>query len=198
MNVACLRVTFLCFCVSFASGCASSPVDDPKVTKQIFDSGLAAYDAQNYVEAFKLFSSIDDRDLAAMRNEALMLRKGQGVARDPKAAEHLLERAAEGGLATAAADLGEMLLKGEAGRPDAKAALPWLLGAAAAGHPVAALQAGEILEEGTAGPKDIPMARKLYTQAAAAGLYEAGRRLAALPPEPTDSPIEPSETPLKP
>jgi TPR repeat protein len=91
-----------------------------------------------------------------------------------------------------------MLLKGEAGRPDAKAALPWLLGAAAAGHPVAALEAGEIVEEGSAGPKDIAMARTLYTQAAAAGLYEAGRRLAALPPEPANPPTGPSATPAKP
>jgi len=198
MKAACFRVTVLCFCVSFASACASSPADDPKATKQIFDKGVAAYDAQNYAEAFKIFSSIDDRDLAAMRNEALMLRKGLGVAKNPHAAEHLYERAVEGGLATAAADLGEMLLRGEAGRPDAKAALPWLLGAAAAGHPVAALEAGEIVEEGSAGPKDIAMARTLYTQAAAAGLYEAGRRLAALPPEPANPPTGPSATPAKP
>jgi TPR repeat protein len=173
----------VCFCATFATACASSPADNPAITKQIFDKGVIAYDAKNYEEAYRLFVSIDDRDLAAMRNVALMLRKGQGVAKDSKAAEEMYERAANGGLATAAADLGEMLLKGEAGPPHPKAALPWLLGAASAGHPVAALEAGEILEEGTGVPRDIAAARKLYQQAAAAGLDEAAKRLAALPAE---------------
>jgi TPR repeat protein len=181
-----MRVTFLpvlcvCVCAAFATACASSPADDPKASKKIFDAGVAAYDAKNYAEAFRLFSSIDETDLAAMRNVALMLRKGLGVAKDPKAAEDMYKRAAEGGLATAAADLGEMLLNGEAGPPHPKAALPWLLGAASAGHPIAALEAGKILEAGTAVPRDIPAARKLYGQAAAAGLDEAVQRLAALP-----------------
>lgn len=160
------------------------------MTKQIFDSGVAAYDAKNYEEAFKIFSSIDDRDVAAMRNVALMLRKGQGTAKDPKAAEEMYARAATGGLATAAADLGEMLLKGEAGEPDPKAALPWLMGAAEAGHPVAALEAGEIVEAGTAGPKDFALARKLYQIAADAGMDEAKKRLAALPAD-TSKPSKP-------
>jgi TPR repeat protein len=180
----------VCICVTVASGCATSAKDDPKVTKQIFQSGVAAYDAKDYSKAFQIFSSIDDRDLAAMRNVALMLRKGQGTARDPKAAEDMYARAAQGGLPTAAADLGEMLLNGEAGDPDAKAALPWLLGAAAAGHPIAALQAGRILEDGTAVPKDIAMARKLYKIAADAGMKEAEQRLAALPPDqPSPPPV---------
>src|SRR6202000_1509951 len=100
-----------------------SDLDSAGATKATFDKGLAAYDAKDYAGAFKIFSSIDDRDLAAMRNVALMLRKGQGTARDPNAAEEIYARAANGGLATAAADLGEMLLNGEAGPPDAKAAL---------------------------------------------------------------------------
>jgi TPR repeat protein len=179
-----IRTFIVCFCVSFASGCASSPADDPKLTKRIFDSGVAAYDVKNYPEAFKIFSSIDDRDVAAMRNVALMLRRGEGTAKDPKAAEEMYARAAQGGLATAAADLGEMLLKGEAGPPDAKAALPWLMGAAQAEHPIAALEAGQILEEGIAVPKDLATARKLYEIAAAAGMDEAKKRLASLPKEP--------------
>ncbi len=175
----------VCMCVAFATGCASSPADDPKVTSRIFDSGVAAYDAKDYQKAFSIFSSIEDRDLAAMRNVALMLRKGQGVAKDPRAAEEEYARAARGGLATAAADLGEMLLNGEAGPPDPKGALPWLLGAAAAGHPVAAFQAAEILEQGNGVPQDIPMARKLYTLASKAGVKDAEARLDGLPPDPS-------------
>ena len=61
-----------------------------------------------------------------MRNVGTMLRTGKGVEKNPKAAEAMLERAAEAGLFTAQADLGDMLLKGEAGPPDPKAAAPWL------------------------------------------------------------------------
>jgi TPR repeat protein len=185
------RTICICFCATFATACSSSPADDPALTKQIFDKGVVAYDAKNYDEAFKIFSSIADRDLAAMRNVALMLRKGEGTEKNPKAAEGMYQRAAEGGLATAAADLGEMLLKGEAGPPDPKEALPWLLGAASAGHPIAALQAGQILEEGIAVPKDIAMARKLYEVAAKAGLDEGAKRLAALPADPEPAKASP-------
>ena len=191
MNAMYFRIVSLCTCVALASGCALSPADDPKVTKETFDRGIAAYDAKNYEEAFKIFSSIDDRDAAAMRNVALMLRKGQGTAKDPKAAEDMYARAATGGLATAAADLGEMLLKGEAGPPDPKAALPWLMGAAEAGHPIAALEAGEIVEAGMAGPKDPATARKLYQIAADAGLEDAKKHLAALPPKASAAPSKP-------
>jgi len=181
MKLLCFRIAVLCCCIAF-SACAAPP--DPVETKAVFDKGVVAYDAKDYEEAFRIFSSIDDTDLAAMRNVALMLRRGQGTAKDPKAAEDMYARAANGGLATAAADLGEMLLKGEAGPPDPKAALPWLLGAARAGHPFAALEAGQILEEGAAYPKDIESARALYRQAADAGLEDAKKRLAALPLEP--------------
>jgi uncharacterized protein len=176
-----LRVFVTVFCVSFAASCAA----DPKETKQIFDQGVAAYDAKNYAEAFKIFSSIDDRDLAAMRNEALMLRKGMGVEKDPKKAEEMYTRAAQGGLATAAADLGEMLLKGEAGPPDVKAAFPWLVSAADAGHPIAAFELAELYESGVKDivPRNTEVARKLYERAAAGGMEEAKQRLKSLPQE---------------
>jgi TPR repeat protein len=171
---------FILCAALITAGCASD-IDNPQGTKQIFDQGVAAYDAKDYARAFEIFSSIDDRDLAAMRNVALMLRKGQGTAKDPKAAEAMYRRAAEGGLATAAADLGEMLLNGEAGPPDPKAAAPWLAGAAEAGHPIAAFQLGEMYETGNGVPKDLAAARKLYRAAADAGLDKAKKRLAALP-----------------
>jgi hypothetical protein len=164
-----------------ATGCASA-ADNAGATKATFDQGIAAYDARNYAEAFRIFSSIDDRDLAAMRNVALMLRKGEGTAKDPKAAEAMYARAADGGLATAAADLGEMLLNGEAGPADAKAAAPWLAGAAGAGHPIAAYELARMYEQGNGVPKDLAKARKLYQQAADANYADAGKRLAALPP----------------
>jgi TPR repeat protein len=190
MNRPCLA-TLVFGLAALAAGCASSAQDDPKATQATFDRGVAAYDAKDYDEAFKIFSSIDDHDLAAMRNVALMLRKGEGTAKDPKAAEEMYARAADGGLATAAADLGEMLLNGEAGPPDAKAAAPWLAGAAAAGHPVAQFELGRMFEEGNGVPRDPVRARKLYQAAAGSGMDEASTRLAALPPAPPPAPATP-------
>jgi TPR repeat protein len=183
MRVLTIRVFAALFCVAFAAGCASAR--DPAETKKTFDAGVAAYDAKNYAEAFRLFSSIDDTDLAAMRNEAIMLRNGQGVPKDPKRAEEIYKRAAQGGLATAAADLGEMLLEGEAGPPDVKAAFPWLAAAADAGHPIAAYELAQLYETGVGSyvPKNIAMARKLYERAAAGGMEEAKKHLQALPPD---------------
>ena len=98
------------------AGCASA--QSGKELAATFDSGVAAYDAGDYQKAFKIWSSIQDEDLAAMRNVAMMLRKGQGTAKDPGKAEEIYEVAAEAGLPTAQADLADMLLKGEAGKPD--------------------------------------------------------------------------------
>jgi TPR repeat protein len=147
--------------------------------KSAFDSGVAAYDAGDYARAYNIWRGIDDVDLAAMRNVAMMLRKGEGVAKDPKKAEDLYETAAEAGLPTAQADLADMLLKGEAGPPNPKRALPLLEAAAAANHPVAQFELAEMYETGRDGlvPKDMNMARRLYAAAASHGMREAQDRL---------------------
>src|ERR1700761_9185601 len=133
------------------SGCASAETTES--LKASFDSGVAAYDAGDYPTAFKIWSSIDDDDVAAMRNVGIMLRKGQGVAKAPKAAEDMFERAADAGLPTAMADLADMLLKGEAGPPDPQRALPLLQSAAAANHPVAQYEPAQMYEAGTLVPR---------------------------------------------
>ena len=177
----------LCLAV-LLGGCASDVELSGAAIKATFAEGLKDYDSGNYEAAYKKWSSIDDVDLAAMRNVGTMLRTGKGVQKDPKAAEAMLLRAAEAGLFTAQADLGDMLLKGEAGPPDPKAALPWLAMAAKAGHPMAQYELGQIYEEGSAGTKDIEAARALYKSAAAAGIADAATRLAGLPPAPSPAP----------
>lgn len=152
-----------------------------------FDSGVAAYDAGNYEQAFKIWWDLQFEDIAAMRNVAMMLRKGQGVQRDPRQAEVIYERAARAGLPTAQFDLADMLLKGEAGDPDPKAALPLLQSAARANHPIAQFQLGQMYETGANGlvPVDLEIARQLYAAAAARGMKEAADRLAVIgPPSP--------------
>lgn len=171
------------FCVLSAALCACAGTPTGEQIKATFEDGLKAYDAGDYKAAYQKWESIDDVDVAAMRNIALMLRKGEGVAKDPKAAQKQMELAAYAGLPTAQADLADMLLNGEAGPPDPKTAASWLSMAAQAGHPVAALKLAKLYEAGTGVDKDIETARKLYQLAAAAGVEEAAQRLKALPPE---------------
>ena len=171
-------IFLVCLCVSFAGGCAVA--HDGEELTSIFDAGITAYDSGKYEEAFGIFKSIDEEDVAAMRNEGLMLRKGIGVQKDPKAAEELLQRAAEAGLPTAQYDLADMMINGEAGDPDPKGALPWLTQAAAAHHPIAEFRLGQMYEEGRLVEKDVHAARTLYGDAAAAGVPGAKERLAAL------------------
>ena len=117
------------------SACVSNTTGES--LKNSFDSGIAAYDAGDYAKAYKIWSSIDNEDIAAMRNVAMMRRQGLGTDKDLKGAEQMYERAAEAGLPTAQADLADMLIKGEAGPPDPQRALPLLEAAAAANHPLA-------------------------------------------------------------
>jgi TPR repeat protein len=166
------------FCLGLASANPALAHDSVEIAK-IFDSGVTAYDAGNYEQAFNIWWDLRYEDLAAMRNLAIMLRKGQGVEKDAKKAEELYQRAAEAGLPTAQADLAEMLLKGEAGPPDLAGALPLLKAAAAANHPVAQFELGELYETGAPPlvPQNLEMARQLYAAAANHGMKEAADRL---------------------
>lgn len=161
----------------------------PEIKAQ-FDAGVAAYDAGDYQKAFQLWIDLQYEDVAAMRNAAMMLRKGQGVARDPARAEEIYRRAAEAGLPTAQADLADMLLKGEAGPPDLESALPLLQAAAAANHPIAQFELGELYETG-APPlveKNWDVARQLYAAAASHGMADAAARLRVVGPPPANAP----------
>lgn len=150
----------------------------------VFNSGVAAYDAGDYEKAFKTWWDLRYEDIAAMRNLAMMLRKGQGTEKDPKKAEELYLRASEAGLPTAQADLADMYLKGELGPPDLARALPLLEAAAAANHPVAQYQLGQFYETGAPPlvPQNLEVARQLYAAAAKHGMPEAAARAAFLGP----------------
>lgn len=176
-----LLTAFICLGVAYISPAFAR--DSAEIAK-IFNSGVAAYDAGNYEQAFKIWWDLRYEDLAAMRNLAMMLRKGQGVDKDPKKAEELYQRAAEAGLPTAQADLADMLLKGEAGPPDLAGALPLLEAAAAANHPVAQFELGELYETGAPPlvPQNLEVARQLYAAAAGHGMTQAADRLRVVGP----------------
>ena len=149
--------------------------------QQMFNQGTAYYDHGDYVHAYQVFYWLAEHDdVAAMRNVALMKRKAQGTARDPAGALEYLKEAADAGLTTAQADLGEMLLEGEAGPPDPDSALPWLQAAAAQHHPRAEFLLAEIYERGKVVPRDVAKAEELYAEAAARGVPQAASRLEIL------------------
>ena len=191
-----LRLPLLsCLCGVLLAACTSLTHEQIQTA---FDTGLKQYDAGDYEAAFKTWKSIEDVDLAALRNVALMLRKGEGVAKNPKAAQDKMEQAAGAGLVTAQADLADMLLEGEAGPPDPKAALPWLVAAARAGHPIAAYKLGEFYEQGTLVPQDAKLACKLYKLAAESEVDGAEARLKDRCPEPPQEPAGTAPAPANP
>ncbi len=191
-----LAVGLLAAPLLLAGGCASAR-GGPEIAA-VFDSGVAAYDAGRYEEAYKIWWSIRTEDLAAMRNVAFMLRRGQGVAADPQKALDIYAMAADAGLPTAQADLAVMLIHGEAGKPDPARALPYLKAAAAAQHPVAQYELAKLYEAGGPVPQDLEAARRLYAAAARKGVKDAATRLAVLgPPQAAASP-PPSSMPVPP
>lgn len=163
-----------------------------------FDRGLKAYDAKQYPAAFQIWWQIKDQDLAAMRNVALMLRKGLGVPKDPRQAEAILRTAAATGMPNAQVDLAEMYLNGETGTVQPGRALPLLKRAADAGHPLGQYLLGQMYEEGNGVPKDINRAAELYISSARGGLEEAKERLASLDQDRTDKHRPPSVKGAKP
>jgi len=147
----------------------------------MFNQGAAYYDRGDYTHAYQVFYYLADHDdIAAMRNVALMKRKGQGTTRDPQGAMQYLKEAADAGLPTAQADLADMLLNGEAGAPDPVSAMQWLEAAAKAHHPIAEFRLAEIYERGQIVPRDVARAEDLYTDAAARGVPQAAQRLELL------------------
>ena len=147
----------------------------------MFNQGAAYYDRGDYAHAYEIFYYLAEHDdIAAMRNVALMKRKGQGTARDPQGAMEYLKEAADAGLPTAQSDLADMLLNGEAGPPDPDSAMRWLEAASKAHHPIAEFRLAEIYERGQVVPRDVTRAEELYADAAARGVPQAAQRLELL------------------
>ena len=183
----------LCACLAVAGTAQARSSQDIAAD---FAKGVAAYDAGDYQKAFQIWWELRFEDLAAMRNLGMMLRKGQGTAKDPKKAQEIYERAADVGMPTAQADLADMYLKGELGPPDMASALPLLARAAAAHHPGAQYQLGEFYETGAPPfvPQDLEKARELYAAAAASGMPEAIARSQYLGPPRSSSLASSGET----
>lgn len=148
-----------------------------------FDEGTAAYDKGNYARAYEIWLPLAQRDdLAAMRNVALLLRRGVGVERNPERALYFYERAAHGGLVSAQVNTAFMYLEGDGIPQDYKTASFWFHAAAIAGVPVARYNLGVMYEKGLGVEVDPARALAWYALAAQAGHEQALQRLMLLVP----------------
>lgn len=166
-----------------------------EVLARQFNQGVEAYDAKRYARAFELWLPLaQNGDLAAQRNVAHMLRRGQGVDTDMKRARNFYRQAAEFGFVTAQTDLGLMLLSGEGGDKDEEEAAYWLDRAARGGHPLAQFHLAQLYETGRVEAPNPGRALGWYALSARAGYEPALDRLAELvmilPGPSTDGPPE--------
>lgn len=162
---------------------ASPSSMDPSLARDQlkFEEGVQAYDAGDQATAFAIWLPLAKAgDLAAQRNVAHLLRKGLGVEADPTRALFFYERAARGGLASAALNAGMMRLEESADYFDPRKAAEWHALAAAAGSPIAQWELSRLLASGDGGRQDTEAALLLLQQAAAGGHEEAIAQVDAL------------------
>lgn len=163
-----------------------------------FQQGVAAYDKGDFTTAFKIWLPLAQQsDLAAMRNVALLLRTGKGVARDPARALWFYEEAGSKGFALAQVNAAFMHLNGDGVPKNPEAAAFWFHAASLAGSPIAQYNLAVMYESGKGVDKDIGKAIGWYALAARGGSELAIKRLAILVPE-LEGPKAPERMPPSP
>lgn len=158
-----------------------------------FDKGVAAYDAGDYSTAYSIWLPLAKAgDIAAQRNVAHMLRRGEGVPQDSERALWFYERAASVGLASAALNAGMMRIEPGAPYHDLEKGAEWLNLAAAGGSPDAMWELGLLIENSAKSTSsDITAARALIQRAAELGHEKARLRIS----ERTEAPLSPQPPP---
>lgn len=155
----------------------------PPSPSQRFQEGVAAYEMNDYERAFQIWLPLaQGGDLAAMRNVGLLLRKGQGTARDPVRALWFYEEAGSKGFPLAQLNAAFMHLDGDGVPKNLEAAAFWFHAAALAGSPIAQYNLAVMYESGQGVDKDLPRALAWYALASRSGSERALDRLAALVP----------------
>jgi len=154
-----------------------------------FDKGVAAYDVGDYSTAYGIWLPLAKAgDIAAQRNVAHMLRRGEGVPQDRERALWFYERAASVGLASAALNAGMMRIEADAPYHDLEKGAEWLNLAAAGGSPDAMWELGLLIEKSAKStPSDIRAAQAFIQRAAELGHEEARLRIG----EKTEMPLSP-------
>jgi TPR repeat protein/CHAT domain-containing protein len=121
--------------------------------------------------------AIDGGNLQAMRQMALILENGNGVAADKPAAFAMMQRAAEAGYVPAMDTLGLYLSNGMGVAEDDAAAIVWTRKAYEAGDVMAINNLAVAYEDGEGVAKDPAEAIRLYHVAASRGVTRAMRNL---------------------
>ena len=112
------------------AACAAPP--DTARFKVDFDKGVAAYEAEDYETARKLWQPLaDNYDRAALRNLGHLYRLGQGVEKNPKKAAAYYKKAARLGHAPSQTNLAQMYFSGDGVDYDNETGMTWLKKAAA-------------------------------------------------------------------
>src|SRR5690606_9974579 len=129
-------------------------------------SGIAAFEAKHFSQAFKLLSPLADAGNAeALYRLAIMHQNGLGVVRNELKAFGSMKRAAEAGHALAQHGLGFMYMDGDCIDRDGARAVKWFTRAAEQGLAGSKATLAMMYQEGTLVEKDEALAARLLKEA---------------------------------
>ena len=162
-----------------ASLCALTPI---LAFAGPYEDGVAAYDAENYEQAYRLLKPLAGKhDGAAEYYLGVMYEYGNGIVQSDKQAIHWYKRSAEHGDPDGQYELGLAYYLGSTGvRESDKKAAKWFQKAADQGHIRASSKLGLLYKLGDGVKQNTVKAVRLYTIAADNDDVEATAYLAAL------------------
>ena len=174
-----VRTLFIVVCLGFWAPAWAE--DAPPLDPALFDEGVEAYMAGDYVTAYvKWLPFAKAGDPAAQRNIGHMHRKGLGVSQSFERAYQLFKMSAYRGLPTAMGNLALAYYKGEGTDKNHTEARHWFEQAARLHHALSQYHYAYMLHRGLGGSKDIREAFEWYAVAAFSGIDPAGQMMVLL------------------
>jgi hypothetical protein len=154
--------------------------------RQVFEAGVAAYQAENYGEAFEIWHALAERGLpGAQSNVGLLYSEGLGVEKDLELATTWFRHAARSDHAPAQYNLGLAYLTGSGTEKDDDRGLYWMRRSALQDYQPAQLRLAAMFRDGLGVPAD-PEKSAMWRERAETS---PGPLLkAVVPPEPPGTP----------
>ena len=141
-------------------------------------TGMAAYEAGNYEQAYKLWLPLAQKgDAHAQFNLGLLYRNGRGVEQNDREALIWLSKAAQQGMLDAQYNTGLMYMEGRGVAVSKQEAFQWWELAASKGHAPSQHNLAVLYAYGIATQKDTNKALELWHKAAAQGHQGARKAL---------------------
>jgi len=138
------------------------------------EEGHAAFDAQRYAEALRLWQPLAEQgDAEAQYNLALLYKSGLGIKQDERKALEWFHKAARQGMSDAQYNIGVMFYEGKGAYRSEKSAIEWWALAAADGHANAQYNLGVMYGYGIAMARNTQKALELWQAAAEQGHPDA-------------------------